>query len=52
MIAIITLKNGKKEKFYNLKSLRTTENNELALKDNNDHEIIIDLNLVKKIEFE
>ena len=54
MIAIITLKNGKKEKkekFYNLKSLRTTENNELALKDNNYHEIIIDLNLVKKIEF-
>ena len=50
MIAIITLKNGKKEKFYNLKSLRTTENNELALKDNNYHEIFIDLDLVKKIE--
>lgn len=52
MFATITLKNGKKEKFYNLKGLRTTENNELALKDNNYHEIIIDLNLVKKIEFE
>ena len=52
MYAVITLKNGKKEKFYNLKSFRTTENKELAVKVNNYHEIFIDLNLVRKIELE
>ena len=52
MFAVITLKSGKKEKFYNLKSFRTTDNNELAVKDNNYHEIFIDLDLVKKIELE
>ena len=50
MFATITLKQKKKN--FITWSLRTTENNELALKDNNYHEIIIDLNLVKKIEFE